>query len=372
MGLSLISVLGLLVQLLFAHVDESCTECPSCKREGIQANVLSYVNGDNSPLLVGYDNDLPWQYEVLNGAWANNGNITGMTFSTGNSGPVYIQNERVYEVKACDVLQLTLVAQFEVSDVVGFPTGKTALNIPVYAVNQPYFGCANWQAYDSKTGLLYGFIITNGTVYAIYARLGQTNSTYATFYYLVPIFSRQNSQQYNIYQLAFDKAHNTVTYRIDGSDRMVMDISGKPINAQFAMEPRGQGTETLTFPEQVQMSLGIMRLGAMLPNNGGPCMTIYDYCDCQQSLTDLRHGACSYNPASDEFLELTSTVMKMVVASIGVNRLIKIQPICKCGESESSESLSCSAPHECKESSSSSADSTSNPCNAHSSDFSFW
>jgi hypothetical protein len=264
---------------------------------------------------------------------------------------------------------LTLVAQFELADL--SILDKSTLDVPVNAVSQPFYGCAYWQAYDSITGLLYGFVITNVNVYGIYARLAQTGSTYATFYYLVPIFARQNSQQYNIYQLAFDKAHNTVTYRVDGNDRLVIDISGKPINDQFAMVTTTSGSEVLVFPEQVQMSLGILRLGALLPLSNGPCMSIYDYCDCQQSLVDLRHGTCTYNPASAFLLANTVSVMKMVVASIGVSRLIRIQPICKCGESESDSLSSCTAPRVCKESSSSS-DSTSNPCHAHSSDFSFW
>lgn len=366
MGLSLFCVLGLLVQVLLAHGDESCTECPSCKREGLQTNVLSFVNGDNSPLLVGYDNNLPWQYEVLNGAWANNGNITGTTFSVDDNGPLYIRNERVFEIKECDVLQLTLVAQFELTALQPFPT------VPLDAVSQPYYGCAYWQAFDSKTGLNYGFVITNVNVYAIYARQAQTGSTYATFYYLVPIFARQNPQQYNIYQLAFDKSHNSVTYRVDGSDRMVMFISGKPIDPRFAIQLPTSGSEALVFPEQVQMSLGILRLGELLPNNGGPEMILYDYCDCQQSLVDIRQGRSESRPAPPQILAATVSVMKMVVASIGVSRLIKIQPVCKCGEGESSDSdSSCSAPRACKDPSSSS-DSTSDPCNAHSSDFSFW
>lgn len=344
--------------------NESCTHCDDCTRRGVQSNVLSYVNGDTSPLIVGYDNDLPWQYQVLNGAWANNGILRGTTFNATNNGPIYISQERSYEVQDCNVLQLTLIAQFMVNKV-----SNATFTLSGYE-NQPYYGTGFFQAADSQTGLVYGFSITNSMVYGVYGRLATYNSTYSAFMYLVPIFGRSNPQQYNIYQLAFDKAHNSVIYRVDGNDRMLMDISGKPINSQFLVNSYYEGTEDLVFPEELQVSMGVLRLGLLYPYDtlpGPPCVTLYDYCNCRQNLVNLQDQVCLYNPVAVN-LNTVTTSMVMNVASFQANRMLSIKPVCKCGQ-DSSSSDSCSfsdhPPHRHMPSSSSS-------CSTDTSELSVW
>lgn len=320
--------------------DKSCTHCESCTRRGVQSNVLSYVNGDTSPLLVGYDNDKPWQYQVLNNAWANNGALQGTTFNATTNGPIYISQERVYEVEDCNVLQLTLVAQFMVTQV----QPEEAPPLTDGYQNQPYYGTGLFQAADPTTGLVYGFSITNSMVYGLYGRLPTFNSTYASFMYLVPIFERINPQQYNIYQLAFDKAHNSVIYRVDGDDRMLMDVSGKPINSQFLVNSYTTGTEDLVFPKELKVSMGVLQLGLLYPYDtlpGPPCVTLYDYCNCQQNLINLQDQVCTYNPLTLNLRDLVVSMI-MYVASFQANRMINIKAVCKCGQESSSDSCSVS------------------------------
>jgi len=324
----------------------------------------------NSPLRVGYDGDQPWQYEVLNGAWANNGVINGLTFTAPSNGPIYISDQRPYEVQDCNVLQVTLVAQFNVLSVRNTVSG---LLVPSGWENQPYYGAGLLQTYDPTTNLVYGFVLTNAMVYGLYGRTRTPDSTYAAFMYLVPIRERTNALQYNVLQLAFDKAHGVVTYRVDGSDRMKMDQSGRPLDSQFLLATYATGTQDILFPSTLRLSLGIMRLGAIYPSPAfnssitAPCTTLYDYCDCQQSVQNLQNQVCAYNPTSP-FLPLYSTSMQMVISSIQVNRLTDMTKLCQCGEDVSSSS--CSSEQICKPSSSSSSE--SEPCQAHSSKFSYW
>lgn len=352
-----LALAGALAALLAAH--------DGCTRRGTAAAVDVFYNGDTTPIVAGYDGVEPWQYAVLGSRWANNGVFTGSAFASAASGPVVITDTQLYNTTACEELQVTMVAQFAVTAVNGTLPTPAPLPATAYA-NNPYYGAGLLQAYDPNTGLVYGFIVTNAVVYALYGRLALPGTTYTPFVYLVGIFARGNVLQFNILQLSFSKSRGTVTYRVDGNDRMVLAASGRPIDAQFLLTapPAPPASYEAVFPQQVQMSIGITPLNMLYPYDGTFCAGIYDYCDCQQTLADARHTPCR-----DTGTDPTSfnSALGMVVGSLGVSRVYPAAPLCVCGEEESSDT-SCRPQRPClrKESSASST------CDANSDLFSFW
>ncbi len=336
-----------------------------CRRRGVHAIVEAFYSMDDHPIIAGYDDVEPWQYGVINATWANNGILDNNRFSTNTSGPVYILDSHVYPIQECNVLQLTLVAQFAITNVTLTLPNGTVTVIP-FDPSQPNYGSGIFQAYDSTTGLVYGFVLTNALIYGLYGRLPQPGSEYTAFTYLVPIFQRVNVEQFHILQLAFSKRTNSIIFRVDGDDKMIIENSGRRLDSKFIlvdyMNPPGSGMTSLVYPNQVQMSLGILTLNSLY-NSTSPCIGLYDYCDCRQSLVDAKNTICYYAPFTGRY----NTTMEMMVSSLGVSRMVNIDPVCRCDCSSSSSE--CRQRTFCRPASPSSSSS----CSAHdSSNLSFW
>lgn len=347
-----------------AHRHDSSSE--DCKRYGMRTNVDSFFSPAGQPILAGYDDVEPWQYQVVNGSWANNGIFDNFYFYSNSSGPVLLREQRPYNLSSCDILQVTMTGRFDLN----------ASNIFNPGIN-PYLGTGFLQLFDPTSGFVYGFSITNEMIYALYGRRPMPGSTYAPFIYLVPILAREYYLS-NIYQISFDPAKHTIIWRADDEDRLVLTEPGRKLDNQFLIQySNNEPSLDIIMPKQLVIEyLGIMLLGALYPvgslPNGNVCTTIYDYCDCRQSIMDARNTYCTYPPfAVNPNTAVVS--MMMSISSLSVTRLNSIQTLCECACDESSDCIDKPVrPPICVNPRSSSSSSHGDPCCANSDSLSFW
>lgn len=327
------------------------TQCPAppssesinCCRRGVKSTVDAFYNFQTTPIEVGYDNELPWNYDVINGAWANNGNITegGSNFSSTTEQvatyPLVIYGNATYPIHQCDDLQVTVQMRYNTLRVLA--NGNRVVSQDIYERN-PYYGSGLFEVYDLETSLYFGFVMTNTAIYALYARMPPSGAPAGTpqFTYAVPIYVRQNSLNfyaslnYETLQFVFSGAKKTVRWRVNGDDRFLLDQVGRRLDPMYSTDLNFSGTDDLVYPKCIQIRLGILGLQSLYPTPVGICYGLYLYCDCQESPYETSRMRCSYLTPPGNIFNSLEVTMQMWLKSLAVNRVFDINPVCGCGQ----------------------------------------
>lgn len=297
------------------------------------AVVEDFYNFETTPIVPGYDNESEWNYAVVHNAWANNGVIEGPLFKTDTSGPLVVVSNTTYPIHECDILQVTAVLRFLVTsvEVIG------VIIPPEEYQDDPFYGCALFETFDAKTGLIFSFIITNIAAYALYGWRPPPDKypSVSEFTFVIPVFLRTSVGQFNTYQISFDKKNKIVNYRVNGDDRLIISRVGKRLDMAFSLEPVTIDyvlIEPDVYPECIQIRLGILLLELIYPASLGLCRGLFQFCDCNEDLYNVNRMACEY--AYQIPFDYAIVVMSMLMESLGISRLFEIQPVCGCGPKE--------------------------------------
>jgi hypothetical protein len=162
-------------------------------------------------------------------------------------------------------------------------------------------------------------VLTNSTVFAWYQRfttdLGLSEQS-QTFAYMVPIASRQNQPDalsYAFYSIVFNAAKRTVSYRVNGAEKLLINAAGLPIDNRFLVGDAA-GLEPGSLPAYFQLLLGVG-----IPDVSGVPFTACQgalFSQCRQSIRNAYATYCQYYPkqSPDTFLNQ----MALYVENFGI------------------------------------------------------
>lgn len=194
----------------------------------------------------------------------------------------------------------------------------------------PFFGSGKLVAWDTTTGLMFGFVLTNYRGYALYGR----NPPYAnplgidadpTFTYLVPVQARFPSTIAD-YSIVMNRAAGWVSWRINEQERLLLDAIGRPIDPRFALyngtAPAANACPLLDLPDTFQVVVGNDRFPRQ--PSAQVCQGAL-FSQCTQSIYNATGTHCDYpKPPSELFtsfdydavvVEMKTTVYSLAVVS---------------------------------------------------------
>ena len=197
------------------------------------------------------------------------------------------------------------------------------------ADNDPFYGSGYLGVQDDvTTGLEFAFVLTNKTVYALYARspsFRTGSNNYFAFRYLVPISSRIPND-HNVYTMGLNRAISAVTWMINGVIKMQITRVGQQIDNRFALNNYGGNQPLSVFPAAVKPKMGIVTFTD--PTTHTACQaTIYNYCDRTQSLLVAANNICAYAPIPDPGYQVT---MSMIVDLFSISSASLLPSACDC------------------------------------------
>jgi len=193
--------------------------------------------------------------------------------------------------------------------------------------DDPFYGVGYVTAIDEVTWMEFGFLWTNGKIYALYARwpnawsLRTPATNYAAWIYMVPIADR-TINSVNHVALGFDRYARTVSYIIDGHKPTLILKVGLPIDVKFLTNNFG-GVQSSTpiYPASLAFEMGVMTpTRAALVK--GACQGLYDPCaggfNSQQPVADAWATQCRYvQPQAQQTYNVT-LIMDMYHFSVGI------------------------------------------------------
>jgi hypothetical protein len=275
----------------------------------VAPTILDFVNfSDSNPFLLG-DSAGYYQYykEDVYGLIANN------TFTANSTSSLMVASVAQWPVPACG--EIAASARLAFANVPVNGTIKSPLGI----TSDPFYGAGWFGLVDDQYGWKLMVVLTNSTVFAWYQRfttdLGLSEQS-QTFAYMVPIASRQNQPDalsYAFYSIVFNAAKRTVSYRVNGAEKLLINAAGLPIDNRFLVGDAA-GLEPGSLPAYFQLLLGVG-----IPDVSGVPFTACQgalFSQCRQSIRNAYATYCQYYPkqSPDTFLNQ----MALYVENFGI------------------------------------------------------
>lgn len=185
----------------------------------------------------------------------------------------------------------------------------------------PLYGSSQFGVFDHNQGWLFSLLETNTRIYALYGRLpsGHTPlNDYYSFAFLVPVATRTSVASNNL-AIVMNKAHSSLSYRIEGVERLYIERVGRPLDTRFLLSDYGGSVFCKGFPETFHVIIGT----GMLPVTGEPytaCQTTQVFDQCIDTIYDAGHVCCSHVPKQNSttyLLDYTLTVRDFGVTEWG-------------------------------------------------------
>ncbi len=114
---------------------------------------------------------------------------------------------------------------------------------------------------DFESLMVFDFLITNRTIYAIYERLPfgrPALGNYAAFTFNIPLVPTSPAQTHHL-EVAYDRAAGTVRWIVDGAERFSVDRIGHLLDRQYMTIDHGGVPETVS-PKQLACGMGMFTL----------------------------------------------------------------------------------------------------------------
>jgi hypothetical protein len=114
---------------------------------------------------------------------------------------------------------------------------------------------------DFESFMVFDFLITNETIYAIYERLPfgrPALGNYAAFTFNVPVAATNPGQSHQL-TVAYNKSAGRVRWTVDGDERFSVDRIGHLLDRQYMTIDHG-GTPTTVSPNQLACGMGMFTL----------------------------------------------------------------------------------------------------------------
>lgn len=295
-----------------------CPPNPVCR--GPRNNYANYLNV-NMDIIDNYN--FQTSFPDIGTGWALYG-PPGTSYANGvftSIGPDdYIIDVTSFNIDSDATVYMTSQYQFENVNNVATTLG---------ADSDPFYGSGYMGAVDDvSTGLEFAFVITNKTVYALYARspsFRTGSNNYFAFRYLVPIYSRIPND-HNVYTMSFNRAISVVTWMINGVVAMQVTRVGQQIDNRFAINNYGGNQPLSVFPAAMKAKMGIITYTN--PTTHTACQaTIYNYCDKSQSLLVAANNICAYAPIPDPGYTVS---MSMIVDLFSITSATTLPSACDC------------------------------------------
>ncbi|GAA2879420.1 hypothetical protein Acy02nite_77900 [Actinoplanes cyaneus] len=142
-----------------------------------------------------------------------------------------------------------------------FGTGKHHLGDTVTDPGSDLrLGMAGMICVDMESGLVFDFVLTQNTVYALYERLPRPDRSHATFSYAVPVADRK-PDQFHRFEVGLDPDAGTARWSLDGAEVLTADRLGtQSLDARY-LKKSGGGAEELVVPRQVVLGFGLFTDG---------------------------------------------------------------------------------------------------------------
>lgn len=255
---------------------------------GVQPLVRSWVNFGQNPFIV--DPNILQGFTQLPGY--NYGSVTGNVMTSTSSNPgLYMSNQAFTVPGLGSEIEVTGHMAFQAEWLSGLLQSPAGIDL------DPLYGTGQLGAFDPTQGWLFALMLTNLRVYALYSRLPLAQSPtndYVAFSYLVPIATR-GLYSSNDLSIVMNKAHFTVSYRIQGMERLFIERVGGPIDERFILADDGGLVQCMGFPDSFHVIIGT----GMLPNAGDPytvCQSQQVFDQCEETILEADHVVCDYQP----------------------------------------------------------------------------
>lgn len=280
----------LLSALLIAATPNGDCSTNSYTSKAVIPTIQEYVNfSDSNPFILG---DSSGQYEYYKEDAF--GLINNSTFSS-NSTLMLLSNDQ-WPVPGCGEISVNAELAFTNTPLNG------TINSPLGMNSDPFYGAGWFGMTDEQYGWKLMFVLTNSTVFAWYQRFttdATIQSRSQTFTYMVPIGTRQNqpdAPSYAYYSIVFNAAKLTISYRINGADKLLINAAGQPIDNRFLVgESGGLNAGSLPAYFQILFGVGIPQV------SGVPFTTCQGsiFNQCRQSIRNAHYTYCQYYPKQD-------------------------------------------------------------------------
>lgn len=270
---------------------------------GIVPTVRNYINFSSNPFV--QDPNYPLGFTQLPGY--NGAIVAGNQFSSTSQSPGLFVSNQSYVVPG-------LGSEMEVKGTMAFQAELISGSIlsPAGFDQDPLYGVAQLGVLDPSTGWLFALMETNTRIYGLYSRLPLAVTPindYVAFAYLVPIAVREPHSS-NQLSIVLNRSHFSVSYRVEGIERMYVERVGRPLDERFLLDDNGGIIQCMGFPESVYMIFGT----GMLPTTGNPytaCQARNVFDQCINTLYDADDVQCDYQakqPENTYNMGLTLTV----------------------------------------------------------------
>ncbi len=286
------------------------------KPGGLQPIVQSLVNFGQNPFQIDQSGANQNAFSQLPGH--TGGQVIGNVFtSASNDLQLFISNQK-FEVPG-------LGGEIEVRGDMAFQAEvESGLILSPAGIDlDPLYGASQFGAIDLSQGWIFTMIQTNLRVYALYGRLPYGQSlvnNYYSFSYLVPIATR-GLHTSNDMSIVMNKAHFTVSYRIEGVERLYIERIGGPLDRQFQFSDEGGIIQCMGFPNTFQILIGT----GLLVKAGNPytaCQSSNVFDQCIENYLEADNVVCDYYLAQDPstyVIDYTLTVEFFTVVEWGPN-----------------------------------------------------
>jgi Family of unknown function (DUF6081) len=139
----------------------------------------------------------------------------------------------------------------------GHPFGGAVVN----ANDDLRLSAVGMNTIDFESFMVFDFLITNETIYAIYERLPfgrPALGNYAAFTFNIPVAATSPGQSHQL-TVAYDKSAGKVRWFVDGNERFSVDRIGHLLDRRYMTIDHG-GTPTIVSPNQLDCGMGMFTL----------------------------------------------------------------------------------------------------------------
>ena len=140
-------------------------------------------------------------------------------------------------------------------------SGHPFILYPANPNDDPRLAAVAMTVFDFETRLAFDFWMTNERVYAVYSRLPYTQplgNSYAAFYYMIPVGSRDPRHSEHL-EIKYDKSAGVVRWFLDNREVFQVNQLGFRL-ARSSMTLDHGGVEQLLSPNQLDCGMGMFTL----------------------------------------------------------------------------------------------------------------
>lgn len=270
----------------FAQQNNAVCE-PVYKPFNLHPTVYDHINFVEGPINLGTG---PGQYD-----WILNGGVIGTDglFDSTTDDPGVIMSNTIWPVPSTGEIQATATFNYTSTLLSG------SINSPLGISEDPFYGCAYFGVEDVEDGWRFAIVMTQGKVYALYARMATDVSLagfFKLFAYLVPIWSRSPTDPAIEYSIVLNADRFTASYRVEGAERLLIQNLGMPIDQRFLIQCAGGYNEGPAFPRNLQLVLGNLPLGLWYSGSPHTACQNAMFNECTQSPYNAYLTFCQYAP----------------------------------------------------------------------------